>query len=622
MGDRMRLGNDTYFAVFAWLMLATGSCFAQQAAPSDSFKPPQGTIAPKQFATPPSDWPYIPPVPGTSVRIGDKVYSYDGRFYTVADAPPGVTPGELTPGMLRVEYKSDRKACAPSTPIIRLAWDRCMSKDPSVAIKACTDVIVSGEADKDCLSEAYFRRGTAQAQTKNNDLAVADLSDAVDIDWYYIAAYVNRGIALDGQGLTQAAEQDYAAALAMSPNDDLATRAQEKAKELSTRAGPRVASAEDLIVAPGYAGTWQSDPFQQEEPFGAARERPAAPTPHARALAANIKPYELVKVFYATNRQRTASDKPNDAFGGDRGDLTYGMCEVSIPFTHTLGGLEGPGFMQSEDPTRHVMLQKVTSLAHDDFLTGVRQRMAETSGRKALLYIHGFNTSFRDAARRTGQLQHDLAFDGAAVFYSWPSQASALSYVMDSTNAEWAAWDLRRFIVDFTASADVDKLFIIAHSMGTHLLTTALTQAFSETPDLERKIAAVVLAAPDIDAAVFKRDLAPRLVVAGTNVVLYTSNSDNALWASRQLHGYVRAGDSSRGALIVNGVDTVDATGIDTSKLGHSYYAETKPVLSDIADLIKSGNRAAQRAGLSVRDLPSGRYWEILAATAAINPPP
>src|SRR5262249_35136592 len=150
--------------------------------------------------------------------------------------------------------------------------------------------------------------------------------------------------------------------------------------------------------------------------------------------------------------------------------------------------------------------------------------------------------------------------------------------------------------------------------------STALTQALAENPTLAGKIEAVVLAAPDIDAAVFKRDLGPRLGVGGANVALYASNADNALWISRKLHVYARAGDSSGGVLIVGGVDTVDASGIDTSQLGHSYYSGAKPVLSDIADLLKSGHRAADRPGLTVRDVASGRYWEIPVPTAAINP--
>lgn len=556
----MRGSTERFFVAFAWLILVATPCFAQDAiAPPP--KPPQPPQS--EFATPPA--------------------------------------------ALRLDFKSDRAACAPADPVTRLAWTMCASADTSQAIKGCTEIIDGGDADKSCLAEAYFRRGTVHAQSGRYDLAISDLSDAVGIDWYYIEAYVNRGIALDAAGGPSAAERDYVDALAMTPSGELSIHAQKKADERRAKPAPRTASAEDFVVAPEHKGTWQSDrTFGEDHTF--------------KATAQNTKLYEVVKVFYATNRRRTESERPDEAFAGDRGELTFGMCEVSIPFSHTTGGLEDLGFMQTADPSRHIMLQKVSSLSHDDFITALKQRMTGTSGRKALLYIHGFNVSFRDAARRTAQLQKDLEFDGAAAFYSWPSQASALSYVVNSTNAEWSISDLRRFLSDFAATSGADKLFIIAHSMGTYLLTNALTQALNEDPALGRKIAVLVLAAPDIDAAVFKRDLAPRLVAGGSNVVLYSSNSDNALWASGKLHGYVRAGNSSGGALVVDGIDTIDAGGIDTSQLGHSYYGGAKAVLSDISDLIKSGHRAAQRSGLSAHGTGAGGYWQILSSSSASAP--
>ncbi|WP_429550866.1 alpha/beta hydrolase [Paraburkholderia sp. MM5477-R1] len=38
------------------------------------------------------------------------------------------------------------------------------------------------------------------------------------------------------------------------------------------------------------------------------------------------------------------------------------------------------------------------------------------------LFIRGFKVGFVDAARRTAQMAYDLGFDGAPVFFSWPSQ--------------------------------------------------------------------------------------------------------------------------------------------------------------------------------------------------------
>ena len=84
-----------------------------------------------------------------------------------------------------------------------------------------------------------------------------------------------------------------------------------------------------------------------------------------------------------------------------------------------------------------------------------------------------------------------------------------------------------------------------------------------------------------------------------------------------KLPGYVRAGDSCGGALVVDGIDTIDAGGIDTSQLGHSYYGGAKAVLSDISDLIRAG--IAQRSALA-----SPRTGRVPVATGrfCLAPPP
>lgn len=45
--------------------------------------------------------------------------------------------------------------------------------------------------------------------------------------------------------------------------------------------------------------------------------------------------------------------------------------------------------------------------------------------------------------------------------------------------------------------------------------------------------------------------------------------------------------------MVVPGVETVDASGPDTSFLEHSYFAETHSVLSDIRRLVREGLRVA-----------------------------
>jgi hypothetical protein len=61
----------------------------------------------------------------------------------------------------------------------------------------------------------------------------------------------------------------------------------------------------------------------------------------------------------------------------------------------------------------------------------------------------------------------------------------------------------------------------------------------------------------------------------------------------------------------MHGIETIDATGLDTGFLKHSYYAETRTVLSDMFYLIQHGQRADQRHGLRRVNAKGKQYWEF-----------
>ena len=517
-----------------------------------------------------------------------------------APTPSASKPASPVPSETRFTVIPNRKdpACTPSTIEASAAWGKCSGTNAKRIFEGCTVLIESKDSDADCLAAAHFNRGTAHAKAGDYERAVDDLTEAITLDWYYSAAYTNRGLAFDALGIRVAALKDYAIAQAVPADFDLQKTAQSKAGE--RRQTARSVTADDFVVQAS------GEPEIRMMPM--ARPAPVQP---------EKLPFEVMRVFYATDRKKTGSNQPNETFGGGRGGLSFGICEVSIPSSHVEGQLEDVGLLEwREDPEKHILLQAVTGLEKAEFFKQLQARTAASTGKSALLFVHGFNTSFRDAARRTAQLYKDLKFNGAPVFYSWPSQASPLSYVMDATNAEWSAETLKGFLKDFAKSSGAERIFLIAHSMGAQLLTNAMAELLSEDRVIGAKFTAIVLAAPDIDADVFKRDLAPRLSGGGTNIVLYSSNSDQALWTSRQLHGYLRAGDLIDGALIVDGMDTIDAAGIDTSLLGHSYFAGTRAVLADIGSVIATGHRADQRKGLKQSKGGLGRYWQFASDPA------
>ncbi|MEQ9409526.1 MAG: alpha/beta hydrolase [Fuerstiella sp.] len=97
----------------------------------------------------------------------------------------------------------------------------------------------------------------------------------------------------------------------------------------------------------------------------------------------------------------------------------------------------------------------------------------------------------------------------------------------------------------------------------------------------------LVLAAPDVDAHEFTGFVRDIRHVSRT-MVLYASDTDVALQASRRVHGGTwRAGDS-RARLDIEGLRTVRVSGVDTlDPLGHSYYGSHPTVLTQLSELLR-----------------------------------
>lgn len=325
--------------------------------------------------------------------------------------------------------------------------------------------------------------------------------------------------------------------------------------------------------------------------------------------------YVKLPIYFASDRNYVENSDVYDTFGVERSSLKYGICEVSIPHDHKIGEIESPSmwrFEFSEDPKKHVMMHSIDVMGKSAFFNSLSSAISKTKRKRSFLFVHGYNVSFADAAKRTAQISYDLLFDGKAVFYSWPSQASLLGYSRDEANIEWAQKNIKNFLEDYITKSDAEEIYLIAHSMGNRGLTKAIISLLSERPELRTKIKEVILAAPDIDADIFKRDIAPKMVsLVDKPITLYVSSDDLALQASKELHGNTRAGDSSNGIILVQGIETIDASGIDTSFLSHSYFADTSSIISDIYDMIKNGTRALKRKHLKLHKSNNASYWKV-----------
>lgn len=228
----------------------------------------------------------------------------------------------------------------------------------------------------------------------------------------------------------------------------------------------------------------------------------------------------------------------------------------------------------------------------------------------SLLFIHGYNTSFKEAAYRTAQLAWDLPFVGYAGFYSWPSNARIVPYPADGAAARSSVLYLKTFIAELLQNDELEHLHIIAHSMGGLALTLSLKELRHE-PGMDvylDKLSQLVLGAPDIDQREFRNIILKDFKTVGQRRTLYASDHDMALeWSSAGRSFRERLGQIGENIFVADGLDTVEASNLKTPH-SHSYLFESKILLSDMYFLITQGLPPRDRRLREIAKEPVN-YW-------------
>jgi len=355
----------------------------------------------------------------------------------------------------------------------------------------------------------------------------------------------------------------------------------------------------------------------------------AAPPPPTTAKADEDTAWNLVPVFFGTDRQEQADPKRLQ-FNSERGRrLELGRAMVTVPKSHEVPNIERPWvvkipyfdvtiYEEAEDPEKHFTMQEIKKLPEAEFLRLARERIAASNRYKdhAVVFVHGYNTSFDHAVYRTAQIAYDLNFDGTAFLYSWPSGGAVASYTYDRESAQASQPYLRQFLDLVVKQTGAKSVSIIAHSMGNQPLLDVLKDMRSDGSQAVA-INEVIFAAPDVDADNFA-NVAQRIEGVAKGVTLYAASNDRALIVSRNFWRNPRAGDvPAAGPLIVPGIETIDVTAASTDSfaLNHSGYAENNDLLQDIGKLILSGLRPPDERlqALKRTSSPRGDFWRYTA---------
>jgi len=335
-------------------------------------------------------------------------------------------------------------------------------------------------------------------------------------------------------------------------------------------------------------------------------------------------------VFFVTNRDYQPDNKLmvfGPRFNPDGvGALRFGRARYS-------DGAAGPvlkdAFVYPERKAGEVF----TTQGSASFLDDMKAAMA-TPSRDTLVFVHGFNVSFRGALDAGARLARQVRVDGKpmnVVVFSWPSDGEAvplMSYYSDREDARASGAALARAFLklrDYVAQlpeADYcnQRIHLLAHSMGNYVLRQGM-QALKgkDENNLVRLFDQIIMAAPDEDDDAFEDDRKLRLLPRiGRQVTVYFNPEDRALLISDK----TKANPDRLGSdgprmidLLPKKVTLVDCRNVGATGdafARHSYYVGSGAVARDLGAVLNGeeptliANRAwidADRAWRLVKEL-------------------
>ncbi|ESQ10523.1 MAG: alpha/beta fold hydrolase [Thiohalocapsa sp. PB-PSB1] len=323
-------------------------------------------------------------------------------------------------------------------------------------------------------------------------------------------------------------------------------------------------------------------------------------------------------IYFGTNRDPNRLPSPDDfgdAFSRDGlANLRFGQAEVD-PDNGGVSTLE----LYPEQPDG-------TLLGSTKLFETLQQRMLDNHG-DLLIFIHGFNTTFKEALQTAAILQQKYRIDGEeplnVVTFSWPSDGKPSSYRNDRHDAKSSGLAFARGIqkvLEFLTHLDANRnckrdMHLIAHSMGNYLLRHAVQEMLEQNPGpLPRLFEQIILAAADEDDDALEKDhKLKRLPELSRRVSVYFNRGDRALNISDWTKGNPdRLGSDGprRPTEVPMKVSLVDCGDVVGGAVEHNYFYAHQKVVSDIIETLK-GTPDDDRPGLR-RDFDSRRNrWRL-----------
>ncbi len=259
--------------------------------------------------------------------------------------------------------------------------------------------------------------------------------------------------------------------------------------------------------------------------------------------------------------------------------------------------------------------------------TEVARRLALSPRKEVVLFVHGFNNSFSEAALTMGEMCHFLGREFVCGIFTWPAgggRGPLFGYSEDYESSVFAVEHLRKAIRTIADTPGLVRIHLLAHSRGTDLLASTLAElgaeAYMRQATLPRrfKIGNVVLMAPDIDADVAVAKILtvlsdpdlpygtapnPAAVFELTpefQFTAYISPDDRALAASSWLFGsLLRFGHADASMATPQLIEQARRLGMfsviqisgTTDLFGHGYFHSNPRASADLIAMLRYGLR-------------------------------
>ncbi|MBS0470983.1 MAG: alpha/beta hydrolase [Proteobacteria bacterium] len=286
-------------------------------------------------------------------------------------------------------------------------------------------------------------------------------------------------------------------------------------------------------------------------------------------------------VFFATDREAEDSDL---GYGPHWSAQSHcGVAQVTIPTAFQPGAT--PRWAKADKP-RTIECDGERDM--EAFAQAVLAAARAKNCDRVLLFVHGYNQTFRTALFRSGQLATDTQWACVSVLFSWASEGKFDRYIADVERSGYAV----PIMIDILRELQKTglKVEIVAHSMGNRLTMTSLAALCGHHPT--KIVDQLLLVAPDVSAEHDNDDFGHLLrhgAACIDRATIYASNNDLILITSEGVHGGIpRAGRGPGRDLqyatagLPAPIDIVDASRAPGDPFGHGYFVLSYEMMDDM----------------------------------------